>query len=169
MRLPDPSDPRLLAVGTVVSAAIVLVIAVAHTRPVPAPRMERWAIDREGVTLHVGGASPCTTERVALACERWARHGWPRCTAQPTGGLVEVVTYGGTERGAVAEGAIGIRPDACGSYDPTLEHEIGHLLYDLDHVTLSGSVMCSHAPAPDLGEYELQRPDCAGLRMPEAP
>lgn len=154
--MPAPNDPRWAIPVLLASVALLVIIVVAHQQPVPAPRMGRHEPIPDGAHIHVPAESPCTLDRVQLACDRWAAHGWPRCVAQPTGGRLRVVVYDGEERGAAGDGVVGISPGACGSADLTLEHELGHAAYDLAHVGLSGTVMTS----------EVAR---QGARFPEAP
>lgn len=153
MRMPDPNDPRWWWAGCLVAACILVGVLVARARPVPAPRMGLHEVVETGVVVHVPPEAPCTVDRVRLACDRWADAGWPRCSAQPTGGRVRLVVYDGPDAGAAAEDAIGVCPACCGADDPTIEHGIGHALYDLAHVARTGAVMCSTT-------------ECAGLDMP---
>lgn len=156
MRMPDPNDPRLWWAGCALVLAVAVVIAWGHWRPMPAPRLGLYQVDPEGVTVHVPPEAPCTLERVQLACDRWAAHGWPRCVAQPTGGEVALVVFAGDAAGAAADGVVGVAPDQCGRATAALEHELGHALYDLAHVAVTGGVMCYDA-------------GCAGLTFPVAP
>lgn len=153
--MPAPNDPRLWWAGCLVAAVILVGVLVARSRPVPAPRLGLYEVVAEGVTVHVPPEAPCTVERVQLACDRWASAGWPRCSAQPTGGRVRLVVYDGEEAGAAGDGVVGVCPGCCGVDDPSVEHELGHALYDLAHVARTGAVMCSTTA-------------CAGLLMPRA-
>jgi len=131
------------------SGVLLVVILALHSRPVPV----RWAGAplTEPATLDAAH-SPCPAERLALACDRWADAGWPRCTVAHGYG-VAVVAYDGPHAGAaVLGGPVGVAPDRCAEWDAALEHEIGHALHGLAHAGGVGSVM---------------HPSRPGLRMPE--
>jgi len=129
-------------IGVGVSLAFIALIVYSQLQPLPAPRAGLVTPYSDGATLHVPPEAPCTVERMQAACDRWSDHGWPRCVAQASDGSILVVVYDGEERGAHAEGRIGLRPDACGDRDPTPEHELGHAL-DLAHTGRTGSIMAS--------------------------
>lgn len=141
-RGPDPNDPRLWWAGLAVAVVLLVAVLVLRAGPVPAPRLGLHAVDPEGVAVLVDVGAPCSLARVQLACERWAAHGWPPCVASRDAGAVRVVVYDGDAAGASAPDVVGVAPGRCGDRDPTLEHELGHTLYDLAHVSRSGAVMC---------------------------
>lgn len=161
MKMSDANDPRWLWVGLPVALLMLAWVLWRAHEPTP-KRLGQWTVNPLGETLHADpDTAPCDADRVMLACDRWAQGGWPRCVASAYAGTVEVVPYrGGEAVGAVARGYIGVRPGHCGVDDPTLEHEIGHLLYDLAHTSRPGSVMCRDAacvgfdiPAPGEGAW----------------
>ncbi len=124
-----PDDQRLWWAGLAVAAAIVLYIAATRNpRPVKAP---------------------CDLDaRWRLACERFEEQGWPPCTTT-LGGVQLVYLTPEMLPGEDVRGAwdptweiVGIRDDACGDSDPTMEHEQGHAR-GLVHGGPSGSVMAS--------------------------
>lgn len=139
------NDPRWALPVLAVTAALLVAIVYGHAQPVPAPRRGLSEPYPAGTHIHVPDEAPCTLARVQAACDRWAAHGWPQCVAQPTGGRVRLVVYDGPERGASAPGHVGVAPHACGADDLTLEHELGHTLYDLAHTARTGTIMAADA------------------------
>jgi len=100
-------------------------------------------------TLHVPADAPCSIERYRLGCERWGNRATP-CVVTPLAGEVVATTYPGPERGAhgVPRGAsrteLAVRDDTCGRWDPTVEHEMCHALYDQPHH--HGVGVCAELP-----------------------
>ena len=108
-------------------------------------------------------ADGCPRARLLLACSRYLAAGWG-CAVHDDGVPVAALTQeiaalapSDALRGAVAvvggERKVLVRADSCGASDPTLEHEIAHLL-GLPDGGPTGSVTASPW-------------DRTGLRIPE--